>query len=68
MKIINDRRLTMDEVIAITKEVMLNKSPLSYGGTAVDEFLELLKKDLELAKRKGWAIDLENEIPDFSEK
>lgn len=56
--------LTSDEIQTITMEFLRGDSPTITGEEA-DELREGLKKDMEIAKKNNWTIELPFEIPEF---
>lgn len=58
--------LTTEETEQITVDVLTGKPPRVQGPEA-DKLRAALEKDIALAKKKGWIIELPFEIPDFGD-
>jgi hypothetical protein len=56
--------LTSKEVEQITVDTLLNRTQRVTGKDA-EEFQRKLKKDILLAKEKGWHIEMPFEIPEI---
>jgi len=56
--------LTHDEMTTLMRDYLAGRRS-SVTGKDADAFLEEFKKDVELAKRKGWTIEIPFEIPDL---
>jgi len=54
--------LTTDQIVMITIDTMLRK-PQRVIGKEAEEFKASLEKDLEVAKKNGWQIEIPFEIP-----
>lgn len=57
--------LTSEQIEKIVIDFMLGNKP-RVTGVEVDQFLEKFAKDVELAQKNGWTLELPFEIPDMS--
>lgn len=54
--------LTSDEIASIAVDVGLGR-PLRIKGAEAEKMAVAIKKDMEIAKAKGWVLDIPFEIP-----